>query len=677
MRNTGKEIFGIGSRYGKRHKRRHTAYYVAVCLFLISFGSESRIMAQSKERETAEAIRKIMENDPESGISSERAAEELYRLHDHPVLINYASREDLEQIIFLSGFQIESILDYRKENGPIESFAELAALSGFDEKKAERIRPFISMTCNRDSYGKKHKGTSVYIKTKRSLQEDSMFSPITRKELQKHPDSRCLGSRFYSRMKVETECGNGVTAGFTLESDAGERFLSSAKTPVDFFSFHIAALGLPVFKREGTCDIFLGDFSARFGQGLTLWYSFPAVFCGDPSGFRKRGKSMAAYTSSDENNFLRGAAVHIRYERLNISLAASRNRLDAAIKGDGYTSLPSDGLHNTYGRLKKRKTMHEKITGGDISYEFRRIRIGADFCFFGYDKRNKRKIKRYNRYQMYDGTEGDFSVNFMVSERKKRFFGEAASDTGGSMALVAGAEFGPAEDWEAGILFRSYSRGYIAPHSGAYTSSSGTYNETGIAFACSGKIAGNINISLGSDYAYHPWTRYGIDGDSHNGKLYIRADTEKNGIEYGMKISGRCSFCRKSAGIFKISTRFFSSININDHADCKMTIEGNTAGSGRYGFMSSASTGYSCCSSKIGISAGGYYFNAVQYADRVYIYEKGLPYSFSNIMLCGRGVRGYILVKYEPCRNAELFLKYDSTSRGPKTMIRAGLKLKI
>jgi len=71
--------------------------------------------------------------------------EEFAQLAANPVLVNYASFEELARIRLLSDFQIQSLIDYIHKNGPLLSTYELQFVYGFDEELVRLILPFIDL----------------------------------------------------------------------------------------------------------------------------------------------------------------------------------------------------------------------------------------------------------------------------------------------------------------------------------------------------------------------------------------------------------------------------------------------------------------------------------------------------------------------------------------------------
>ncbi len=71
--------------------------------------------------------------------------EKFNELYNNPINLNSASKNDLEQLYFLSDYQIQNLLDYRKESGLIYSFYELRLLDGFNYSILQKIIPFTSL----------------------------------------------------------------------------------------------------------------------------------------------------------------------------------------------------------------------------------------------------------------------------------------------------------------------------------------------------------------------------------------------------------------------------------------------------------------------------------------------------------------------------------------------------
>ena len=71
-----------------------------------------------------EFVEKISVDEYEDGEDLSPLLEELAALHEHPFNLNTATKDDLEQLPFLDGDEIEEILAYVYRYGPMQSLGE-------------------------------------------------------------------------------------------------------------------------------------------------------------------------------------------------------------------------------------------------------------------------------------------------------------------------------------------------------------------------------------------------------------------------------------------------------------------------------------------------------------------------------------------------------------------------
>ena len=71
-----------------------------------------------------EFVEKISVDEYEDGEDLSPLLEELAALHEHPFNLNTATKEDLEQLPFLDGEEIEEILAYVYRYGPMQSLVD-------------------------------------------------------------------------------------------------------------------------------------------------------------------------------------------------------------------------------------------------------------------------------------------------------------------------------------------------------------------------------------------------------------------------------------------------------------------------------------------------------------------------------------------------------------------------
>ncbi len=604
--------------------------------------------------------------------SMEGILEHFHYLLEHPLNINACSRSQLEELVLLSAFQIESILEYRRTGGDILSASQLELLYGFDIKSVNLLKPFLSFEpAGSVLSGNKKVKSQLFFKIERGMEKDDMYSPIAPEQLAQNPNSRYLGTPYHFQTKYKGIYNNRWQVGFTLENDAGEYFFASGAPPVDFFSFHLAA------KNINSIDLLvIGDFSVRFGQGLTIWNTFSLNGVSAPMGIYKRGAAFAPYSSANESNFCRGIASSFSFGRFDVNAFISSNRLDAKVKDSEYLSVMDDGLHNTFNTFSNRKTLKEGMAGVNLSYRANRIKIGVSAVAYKYNKRNGRKVYEYNRYQMYDGIYGNISTDFYTIIKGMKLFGEVAVDYGGCMALLLGTVFNAGDNIEMSVLARNYSKGYIAPHAGAYSTISSVANQNGILFNAVYSSSGNLKFILNSEYCHYPWKRYNVDRASSIFKVSLTG-------EYSVgKITALLRFVERYNS-FPASNKINSRLQLILSANKRLAVKLHSYCSfmkRNVGWQIGSNVKYETLRKSISVQVGGGFFSAPDWNDRLYIYEPDMPYTFNSRLLYGTGYNIYALARFRVYRGAEIYLKGDTIQyirkeKDPKSNVKLAFRV--
>lgn len=559
----------------------------------------------------------IIERMAEEGVSEE----EMVRYYENLALrrpsINAQSRRQLESCGLFSVFQVESILDYRKQYGDILSEGELSLVDGFNAAAASCCAIFFSFTSDSQIAA--------------PYEEPRLKQTLTAKA---KSDYGASGTGV--TLKYSASYGKSYSAGFTLDNDAGEA-LRRGWMP-DFCSGYLCFDGAGPLRK-----LVIGDYTVRSGQGLALWKAFGMSVFGAPASVARNPRGVLPYTSNDEADFFRGAAATLRAGRGDVTLFASANRLDARIVGDtAYTSIVTGGYHCSATELAKRRTMREYVAGGCWNAEYHRLRCGVTALAYRYDKHNGRTVKDYNRYQIYDGWWGDVSADFYCFLHDFRLFGEVAVDAGGSPAAVAGAVWSPGYNLETSVLGRLYSRSYIATHSGAYSSLSSCSNQRGLTCSAKWIFATRWTLSGNAEYSYYPWSRYGIAGPSAALKYRLALGyAEDGGSSADIQVAGNPAPRWRANCVWAVNGKW----RLN------LRYAGNPGGHGGF-----AECAYSP-SSRLKVSARLTCCNTKDWDSRLYFYEGGVPQSFSVTSYYGKRAGAYLYVKYTPVRNLDLWLK--------------------
>ena len=339
---------------------------------LISFFFLTQVVAFAQEDAktfVSGLIEELAQKDDEVKDYSE-LLEDLIAISEHKININTATRDDLQQLPFLSDLQIENILYYVYTNGPLFSLYELQAVEGLDVETAQKLTWFLS-TEQSAKVSKRMQG-ELMARTTSLLQTPVGYQYNSEKA------SAYIGSKMAVWNKYRISANDRIEAGFTFEKDAGEPFMNKQNSFADFHS------GFLRIKNKGLLrTLLIGDYTATFGQGLGLWTGM--AFGKSPStiSLSKRGKGLVRFSSTNESSFLRGIGAELKYKNWSFSPFLSHKNVDATIvndtvSGESYISSIKDiGYHRTESELAAKNSVRETVAGAAFEFDHSRWQVYA------------------------------------------------------------------------------------------------------------------------------------------------------------------------------------------------------------------------------------------------------------------------------------------------------------
>lgn len=202
----------------------------------------------------------------------------------HPVDLNVAGRSRLLASGLLTPFQVASLMEYRARTGAVLSWAELALVDGFSEEIVAAVRVFARLGTGPDA------GGTV-----------GRFVPGRRESLRLAGSVTARGvvrEEFDSGGEVLVGGVSGVwtgAGGVKMEAAAGERFEAfvSARNTLSDSRFSLPTFSFAYYGRRALGQLVLGHFQARFGQGLVLWSGFSLSGYSSVGAFRRNGNGFA------------------------------------------------------------------------------------------------------------------------------------------------------------------------------------------------------------------------------------------------------------------------------------------------------------------------------------------------------------------------------------------------
>ena len=564
------------------------------------------------------------------------------------LLLNFANRERLEQFPLFSLFQVVSILDYRDKYGDIYSKGELILIDGFNEEFVEKILPLLSFATTENSFMEK----SSYRSFK--------FELLQRWGRRLSADKVEFGSSQYLRFKGSYR--DKVSVGLTFDKDRGESYFAKGRFPIpDFISGHIALKEVKFVD-----NLVIGDFSVRFGQGLVVWSNGSFLSSNTPSTLFKREFGVTPYSGSNEFTFFRGVAASLSFKGVKASAFASVRRLDAKIEGDRYISIYKDGYHNSVDKLRYKGALKEYSAGANISYSFNRFKVGLSTIFYSYNKLSGVAVREDNKFQIYNGVWGNLGLDFQwILKHNIRVFGEVAADIKLAFAALIGAVWSPSYNFEVGFLLRDYSKEYIATHASPIGRNSRAANERAISLSCKYRPISRVVLSGSLEMVKFPWLKYGVKRPSSAIYYSLQGSFLYNTVnEVSLKYGG---YFKDYDAIFKNTFRvnykykIFKNIFMVSRAEFNLSFKA-IEDMGVMPFFGYAFYQELLYNSKfVRLSARVTYYSCRDWNSRIYIYERGMPYSFSAPVLYGKGFKAYLVVCLKPFRNLDIWSKVSNS----------------
>ena len=514
--------------------RKHTPT-VCVLIFYCQIAF-SQIPTDSLTYSYQDAIENAVSSSDDVSFDYDTEFEHLADFIRHPLSINYASTFQFEQLRLLSAEQIAAIIAHREKYGHYLTLFELQSV--LDLVTIHKILPFITVENDLNDYfmplhdwfkkGKK----DVFTRWEHRLEPAQGF---------KRSDSTgYLGdaNRIYTRYRYSF--GSRLSYGFTFEKDAGEPF---GKSVFDFASFHFKISNVhKVFK-----TIILGDFSVSIGQGLVHQNGFAIGKSALVMSVEKSSLPLRQYTSSNEINFLRGAAFQAKISRNTEGVFfISKRQRDAnflrfeSIDNESVVSaLQFTGMHRTETERADRNVMGLFTIGGSLKTIMKTGTIAINTVFNQFDGRIEPRDEPYNFYAFKGKRLLNFSTDYKKTYKNIHAFGETAMSGNGGWATLNGLLIGLDKRLSISILQRFFSLKYQTLQAQPFAESSRPQDEKGVYVGIEYKPNRAWTVSMYADFWQHQWWRFRVDAPSNGheffGKIQYRRRSTEGYLQVRMK----------------------------------------------------------------------------------------------------------------------------------------------
>lgn len=605
--------------------------------------------------------------------------EEFACLAEDPVKINNASFEEISRIRLLTDFQIQSLINYIDKNGPVLSLYELQFVHGFDKELIKLMIPFIDLH-NKEPVIPENFGEKLaYGKHQVFIRSSRKFNKTEKNDQQLSKTEELLGNPAKLYLRYDYKYKRNVRWGLTAEKDAGEEFFKgNNKYGFDFYSAHLHLKNSGFIK-----NLSIGDYHLRFGQGLVLWSGFSFGKTSMPLNVKKRAAGITGYRSTDENRFFRGAATTLSHKKIDLSFFYSGKRIDGNIveydstmnKAITVSSLQTSGDHSLSGLTSDKDAVFEQVAGSNISMNFTKLKTGLTFAHTWLDTELNPPERDYNQFYFRGKELTHLSADYQYLINWINLYGEAAYCFGRGWAFINGAHFNVNSEFQLALLYRNFQKEYFSFFGNAFSENSGGRNEEGFYMGTEISPLPKWKISAYFDAYRSAWLRYLVTAPSEGTDYLVKIDYHPSSeMEMYWKIKGETDIKdinNELAGVadqeeinrqkirYHISYTATPLLRFRNRIEIARSKEGDD--SPEWGYMLYQDILYTLRQLPIDIRARYAIFDTDSYNTRIYTYENDVLYSFSVPAFFGKGTRSYLLIKYSPLENINLWVKYSRT----------------
>lgn len=645
------------------------------CLLLLLFLGLTctPVQAQSDDQTTSELLENFFrDNEQASESDAQMFLENLDNYRNRPLDLNRASREDLLGLHLLNEIQVENLIAYRGQLGGLLNIYELQAVPGWDLDDIRRMLLFSKVSDALDT-----RNTRIINGFYEG--ENELLVRWGRPVPAPYP-ATAEGGRNAWGLRFRHSFDNRLRFGFTAENDPGEAFFAkSNQQGFDFYSAHLFAQNVNRTVRT----LALGDYSARWGQGLLLQTGFSPGKSAETTAVTRSGRKLNAYGAFGEAYFFRGAAATLGFgKHLEITALYSDRRRDANIDTTDlefpeiiFSSLQTAGLHRTASEITNEKSLHEQIGGLSATYGWRSGQLSLNGLHIQYDKPWNPKPAAYRRYAFNGQSLTGTSIDYNWRRRNWYFFGETARSDQGGMASLNGLLLSPDPHVTLTAVHRSLGKDYQSIYANPFAEVTGASNERGLFLGADIRYIRRWQVNVYADVWEHPWLRFGVSAPSRGREFLARVLWTKSKTfstyllwqsetkERDTDLEGRIGLVESRRdrlrlhAIYKVSPGLelrsrveWTTVHADDQGKSKGFMAYQEAVVKSLGFPLSGTVRYSI-------------FDTDTYDTRAYAFENDLFSAISIPTLSGRGSRYYFNLLWRVNRWLRLEARVEQTNQ--------------
>jgi hypothetical protein len=614
-------------------------------------------------------VNEVMIQEDAASESWEETYEHLCELEQHPLDINSATREQLEELPFLSAQQVEELVEYLDRYGAMRSLNELLMIRSLDYGQRRLLTYFIYIGEEESEHFPKV-GTMA-----RYGQHELIGTGRIPFYERKGDQEKYLGYPYRHWLRYQFTYGEWVKFGLVGAQDAGEPFLANKNQwGYDYYFFYLQLRNLG--RLSSLC---LGNYRVSMGMGLVMNSEFSMGKVAILQNMGRSANSLRAH-SSRSNNSLRGAAATVDLGKgTKMTAFASYQAMDATLNKDSTAAtILTTSYHRTATEMAKKNNLHALKTGGSLRYVNNGIHLGLHALYVHLDRVLKPNTSALYRQHYPQGQ--DFlnaSLDYGLVRPRLTLSGETALDKSGHLATINSASVRLGDGLNVMALQRFYSYGYSSLDAQSYSDGGKVQNESGIYLGLSWQPSPSFRLAAYTDYAYFAWARYQVSQSSYSWDNLMQATWLHRNWTFGARYRYRLRqrdhedkdvLTNRMEHRWRLSAEYagdggWGSRTQLDGGYCAYA-------EGEWGTMISESLSYTC--RWLRLNAGIGYFHTDSYDSRIYLYERGPLYTYSMSSFYGEGIRYWLMARVNIGQRLMLTAKVGVTDYFDRTTVGSG-----
>jgi hypothetical protein len=581
-------------------------------------------------------LNEVMTAEDAGSVTWEDTYDLLCELEQHPMDINQATREQLEQLPFLSAQQVEEIVEYLYRYGPMKSLAELRMIRSLDDSRRRLLTCFIFIGEDGGSGGRVHDSHHELMATARI--------PFYER---KGDAGAYRGYPYRHWLRYQLTYGDQLKAGIVGSQDAGEPFFAGKnRLGYDYYSVY---LQLNHWHRIET--LILGNYRVSMGMGLIINNSFGLGKVSILQNMGRPTSTLRAHSSRSSDSYLQGAAATVNIAKgLTATGFISYRAMDATLNKDGTAAtIVTSGYHRTETELEKKNNLKNTTFGGNVRYQANGYYAGLNVVATHLNRELKPNTSAlYRQYytQGYDFL--NVSADYGYVHHRFSMNGETALNREGALATINSVSLQLGSEWSLMALYRFYSYRYTSLYANSYSDGGSVQNESGIYFGATWQPSPSWKLMAYTDFAYFPWAKYQISQSSHSWDQLLQVSYSKKRWSfvgrYRLRIrqkdnDDKTALVTRTEHRGRLSAEYSSVWSSRTQVDFGF-ISFNAP---EAGLMVSETLGFT--HRWLRLNGGLGWFHTDSYDSRVYLYELGPLYTYSFSQFSGEGIRYWLMMR--------------------------------